>query len=104
MLRSPVWVGCQTLFEIAASEANPDFSGLTNSDGSLVVIEAKGGSSQLGHGYGHPQGSPSWAVEAAQRIAKSPAATAIERLPAPMLRCWDRAELLQQGQHIKVEP
>ncbi|MCS6851289.1 MAG: hypothetical protein NZ700_08995 [Gemmataceae bacterium] len=40
-------------------------------DGTIHVIEAKGGAGRLGHGYGHPQGSPEWAVEAAKRTLES---------------------------------
>ncbi len=51
-------------------------------DGIVHVIEAKGGSSSLGHAYGHPQGSANWAVESAKRVANSPAASAAERSAA----------------------
>jgi hypothetical protein len=51
-------------------------------DGIVHVIEAKGGSGQLGHAYGHPQGSPEWAVKSAERILKSQAASATEKQAA----------------------
>jgi hypothetical protein len=51
-------------------------------DGIVHVIEAKGGSGQLGHAYGHPQGSPEWAVKSAERILKSQAANPTEKLAA----------------------
>jgi len=52
------------------------------SDGMVHVIEAKGGSSYLGHAYGHPQGSPEWAVESANRLLRSAKATTAERAAA----------------------
>lgn len=48
-------------------------------DGEIIVIEAKGGTSPLGHAYGHPQGTPEWAVKSAERVVKSPNASAAER-------------------------
>lgn len=51
-------------------------------DGAVHVIEAKGGSSQLGHAYGHPQGSSEWAVEAAKRTLGSNKASAAEKAAA----------------------
>jgi hypothetical protein len=48
-------------------------------DGTVHMIEAKGGSSQLGKGYGHPQGSSEWAVESAKRVLHSSTATEAER-------------------------
>jgi len=48
-------------------------------DGTVHVIEAKGGSSQLGKGYGYSQGSSEWAVQSAKRVLGSPAATDVEQ-------------------------
>ena len=48
-------------------------------DDTVHMIEAKGGSSQLGKGYGHPQGSSEWAVESAKRVLHSSTATEAER-------------------------
>jgi hypothetical protein len=48
-------------------------------DNTIHMIEAKGGSSQLGKGYGHPQGSSEWAVETAKRVLGSTTATDAER-------------------------
>lgn len=48
-------------------------------DGTVHVIEAKGGSGQLGRGYGYAQGSSEWAVESAKRVLLNPAATEAER-------------------------
>ena len=44
-------------------------------DGVVHVFEAKGGSGQLGHAYGYPQGSAEWAVESAKRVLRSAKAT-----------------------------
>jgi hypothetical protein len=41
------------------------------SDGRVIVYEAKGGTSQLGRGYGYPQGTSEWAVESAKEVLKS---------------------------------
>ncbi len=38
------------------------------------------------------------------QLVRGYTATAVERLAAHLLRRGDRADLLQQGQHIKVEP
>ncbi len=51
-------------------------------DGMIRVIEAKGGTSALGKGYGYQQGSSEWAVKAAERVLKSSKATAAERQAA----------------------
>ena len=48
-------------------------------DESVHMIEAKGGTSQLGKGYGHPQGSSEWAVESAKRVLHSSTANEAER-------------------------
>lgn len=48
-------------------------------DGTVHMIEAKGGSSQLSKGYGHPQGSSEWAVESAKRVLHNSTATEAER-------------------------
>lgn len=48
-------------------------------DETVHMIEAKGGTSQLGKGYGHPQGSSEWAVESAKRVLHSSSATEAER-------------------------
>ena len=48
-------------------------------DNVVHVIEAKGGSGQLGRAYGHAQGSSEWAVESAKRVLRHPRATEAER-------------------------
>lgn len=41
-----------------------------SADKTVHVIEAKGGYGRLGNGYGHPQGSAEWAVEAANETLR----------------------------------
>lgn len=48
-------------------------------DDIIHVVEAKGGGSPLGRGYGYVQGTPEWAVESAKRVLSHPHATAAER-------------------------
>jgi len=50
-----------------------------SADDTIHMIEAKGGSGQLGKGYGYPQGSSEWAVESAKRVLGSATATEAER-------------------------
>ena len=77
-------------------------------DGIVHVIEAKGGSGQLGHAYGHPQGSPEWAVKSAERILKSQAANPTEKLAAQAVVEAARDARLQvhvvRTSHILGEP
>ena len=54
-------------------------------DGAVHVIEAKGGSGQLGRGYGHVQGSSEWAVESAKRVLRNPRASEAERRGAALV-------------------
>ncbi len=48
----------------------------------IHVVEAKGGSSPLGRGYGYVQGSAEWAVKAAENVLKSPHTSEIEKQAA----------------------
>lgn len=41
-------------------------------EGTVHVIEAKGGTSPLGRGYGYAQGTSEWAVEAVKRMLRDP--------------------------------
>ena len=50
--------------------------------GRVVVFEAKGGSSPLGHAYGYQQGTPEWAVESAKHVLRSTKAGAVEKRAA----------------------
>ena len=54
-------------------------------DGSIVVIEAKGGSSAIGRAYGCQQGTPDWAVQAAKRVSESSKASVAERQAATIV-------------------
>jgi hypothetical protein len=53
-----------------------------SADGLIHVVEAKGGTSQLGNGYGYKQGTPEWSVEASKATLKNPKASAIEKVVA----------------------
>ena len=48
-------------------------------DGRVVVVEAKGGSSPLGRGYGAEQGTSEWAVKAARETLRNGKASAAEQ-------------------------
>jgi len=50
-----------------------------DADGAVHVVEAKGGGSSLGRGYGFKQGTPEWAVSAAERTLLNPRATTLEK-------------------------
>lgn len=54
-------------------------------DGVVHVIEAKGGSGQLGRAYGYAQGSSEWAVESAKRVLRNPAVSKAERRGAGLV-------------------
>lgn len=77
-------------------------------DDVVHVIEAKGGSGQLGHAYGHPQASSEWAVEAAKRVLRSPNATEAEKKAAELLlRAAARGDLqvhVIRTSHVLGEP
>lgn len=51
-------------------------------DGLIHVVEAKGGTSSLGNGYGYRQGTTEWAVKAAEKTLKNHAATEAEKFAA----------------------
>ncbi len=63
--------------------------------GKVIVLEAKGGTSPLGQGYGHPQGTRSWAVAAAERILHHPNASPAEKAAAEAI--------IDAAQHSKLE-
>ena len=50
--------------------------------GKVIVVEAKGGTSPLGRGYGYEQGTPEWAVKSAEQVLHNPNASAAERRAA----------------------
>lgn len=54
-------------------------------DGSIVAIEAKGGTSAISRAYGCEQGTPEWAVQAAKRVAESSKASAAEKQAARLV-------------------
>jgi len=72
------------------------------------VIEAKGGGSPLGFAYGYPQGSPQWAVKAAERTLLSQSASAAEREAArAVLRAAQSGNLyvhVVRTSHVLGEP
>lgn len=61
-------------------------------DGSIVVIEAKGGTSAINRAYGCEQGTPEWAVHAAKRVAQGSKASVAEKHAAKLV-----LEAAQQG-------
>ena len=72
--------GWETIMDGTNKAIRQGLDGVCRSpDGLVHVIEAKGGTSQLGRGYGYPQGSSEWAVKASERVLRSPRATAVER-------------------------
>ena len=77
-------------------------------DGTIHVIEAKGGTGQLGHAYGHPQGSSEWAVEAAKRMLRSSKASAAEQTAAKaVLKAASQGRLsvhVVRTSHVLGEP
>ena len=54
----------------------------TAADGTVHVLEAKGGGSPLGKAYGFEQGPPEWTVESSKRVAMSGKAGAAEKAAA----------------------
>jgi len=79
-----------------------------DADGAIHVVEAKGGSSQLGRAYGHVQGTPEWAVKAAQRTLRSSKASATEKEAARAVLKAARNGKLQvhvvRTNHVLGEP
>lgn len=77
-------------------------------DGRIHVVEAKGGTSRLGCGYGYKQGTPEWAVKSAERMLKSNGTTACERSAArAILEAAVKAELdvhVVRTAHVLGEP
>ena len=77
-------------------------------DGTIHAIEAKGGTGQLGHGYGHPQGSSEWAVEAAKSTLRSSSASTVEKSAAEaVLKAAAQGKLcihVVRTSHVDGEP
>ncbi|GAB4142804.1 MAG: hypothetical protein Kow0040_31880 [Thermogutta sp.] len=57
----------------------PDQVYLDPRTGEIVVLEAKGGTSPLGRGYGYEQGTKCWAVKSAEKNLQTPNISAAER-------------------------
>jgi hypothetical protein len=76
--------------------------------GIVHVFEAKGGSGQLGHAYGHPQGSAEWAVDSAKRVRSSTKATSAEKRAAQeILTAASRGKMevhVVRTSHVLGEP
>lgn len=68
----------------------PDQVYLDPRTGEIVVIEAKGGTSPLGRGYGYEQGTRAWAVKSAEQVLHSPNASSGERKAAVEIICAAR--------------
>lgn len=72
------------------------------------VMESKGGTSQLGRGYGYVQGSPEWAVESAKYVLRNPKASATEKAAAEfVIRKAAQGKLLVhvvRTKHVLGEP
>ncbi len=77
-------------------------------DGVVHVFEAKGGTGQLGHAYGYPQGSAEWAVKSARRVRSSAKATPAEKRAAQeILNAASRGKMevhVVRTSHVQGEP
>ena len=51
-------------------------------DGTVHVVEAKGGSSPLNRAYGYEQGTPEWAVKSAEHICQASGSGEVEKIAA----------------------
>jgi len=80
----------------------------TAADGTVHVLEAKGGGSPLGKAYGFEQGTPEWAVESAKRMARSGKAGSAEKAAAEVvLKAATQGRLevhVVRTKHILGEP
>ena len=77
-------------------------------DGSIVVIEAKGGTSPIGRAYGCEQGTPEWAVKAAKHITENSKASVLEKETAKMVldaaKNGNLTTLVVRTKHILGQP
>ena len=77
-------------------------------DGSIVVIEAKGGTSPIGRAYGCEQGIPEWTVKAAKHIIENSKASVLEKEPAKMVldaaKNGNLTTLVVRTKHILGQP
>jgi hypothetical protein len=80
----------------------------TAADGTVHVVEAKGGGSPLGRAYGFEQGTSEWAVESAKRVATSGKAGAAEKAAAEaVLKAATQSRLevhVIRTRHVLGEP
>ena len=79
-----------------------------SSDGLLHVVEAKGGTSPLGNGYGYQQGTSEWAVEASKATCKNHAASEAEkRVAREVLQSASKGKLVVhviRTEHVLGKP
>ena len=77
-------------------------------DGSIVVIEAKGGTSPIGRAYGCEQGTPEWAVRAAKHITENSKTSVLEKETAKMVldaaKNGNLTTLVVRTKHILGQP
>lgn len=77
-------------------------------DGRVVVVEAKGGTSPLGRGYGAEQGTPQWAVKAAEHTLRNSRSSPAEQSAArTVLEAAERGKLnveVYRTRHVLGEP
>ena len=77
-------------------------------DGSIVVIEAKGGTSPIGRAYGCEQGTPEWTVKAAKHIIENSKASVLEKETAKMVldaaKNGNLTTLVVRTKHILGQP
>ena len=77
-------------------------------DGSIVVIEAKGGTSPIGRAYGCEQGTSEWAVRAAKHITENSKASVLEKEAAKVVldaaKNGNLTTLVVRTKHILGQP
>jgi len=98
----PIFDGTRRAFAVGPDQAYQGAGGVVH------VLEAKGGNSRLGNGYGHAQGTPEWAVESAKRVLRAAKVTPAERTAAEaILRAADKGRLevhVIRTSHVLGEP
>jgi hypothetical protein len=77
-------------------------------NGEVHAVEAKGGGSPLGRGYGHEQGTPEWAVKAAKRTIESAKASPEQKSAAEAVLRAAKEKMLKveviRTKHVQGEP
>ncbi len=80
----------------------------TTADGTVHVLEAKGGGSPLNKAYGYEQDTPEWAVESAKRVVSSGKAGSTEKSAAEAVITAAKEGRLQvhvvRTRHVLGEP